>query len=100
MRMTASDAKPFDACKFIRDNKLKGKIFNYWTEGGFVAWGQDPDPNTGQTPLRLFMDGRAQAAYEPKAYQLWQNIMAGGYITAQRMKKAQVMRQKLTAEDY
>src|SRR4030042_7156699 len=29
MRMTASHAKPFDACKFLRDKKLKGKLFNY-----------------------------------------------------------------------
>ena len=78
MRMTASGVKPFYACKFIRENKLKGKMFNYWTEGGFIAWGQDPDPNTGRTPLQLFMDGRAQAAYEPKAYQIWSTIMSGG----------------------
>ena len=80
IRMTASHAKPFDACKFIRDNKLKGKMFNYWTEGGFIAWGQEPDPNTGRTPLQLFMDGRAQAAYETKVYQTWSNIMSGGPI--------------------
>ncbi|MFA5252076.1 MAG: hypothetical protein WC454_05785 [Phycisphaerae bacterium] len=78
MRMTASNVKPFDGCKFIRGNKLKGKMFNYWTEGGFIAWGQEPDPNTGRTPLQLFVDGRAQAAYEPKAYQAWSAIMAGG----------------------
>ncbi len=78
IRMTASDAKPFYACKFIRDNNLKGKMFNYWTEGGFIAWGQNPDPNTGKTPLQLFMDGRAQAAYDHKAYDLWANIMFGG----------------------
>lgn len=78
MRMTASGVKPFYACKFIKDNKLKGKMFNYWTEGGFIAWGQDPDPDTGRTPLQLFMDGRAQAAYEPKAYQVWSTIMSGG----------------------
>ncbi len=78
MRMTASNVKPFDACKFIRDNKLKGKMFNYWTEGGFIAWGQEPDPNTGRTPLQLFMDGRAQAAYEPKVYKVWSAIMSGG----------------------
>ncbi len=78
MRMTASNVKPFDACKFIKDNKLKGKMFNYWTEGGFIAWGQEPDPNTGRTPLQLFMDGRAQAAYEPRAYQIWSTIMSGG----------------------
>jgi hypothetical protein len=80
MRMTASNVKPFYACKFIRDNKLKGKMFNYWTEGGFIAWGQEPDPNTGQTPLQLFMDGRAQAAYEPRVYNIWAGIMAGGPI--------------------
>jgi hypothetical protein len=78
MRMTASDAKPFYACKFIRDNNIKGKIFNYWTEGGFIAYGQNPDPNTGRTPLQLFMDGRAQAAYEPTAYKMWSDIMSGG----------------------
>jgi hypothetical protein len=78
IRMTASHVKPFDACKFIRDNKLKGKMFNYWTEGGFIAWGQEPDPNTGRTPLQLFMDGRAQAAYEPIVYQIWSTIMSGG----------------------
>ncbi len=78
MRMTASDAKPFYALKFIKDNKIEGKMFNYWTEGGFIAWGQQPDPNTGKTPLQLFMDGRAQAAYEPDIYKLWSYIMAGG----------------------
>jgi hypothetical protein len=78
MRMTASDAKPFAACEFIRKNKLSGKMFNYWTEGGFIAWGQDPDPNTGRTPLQLFMDGRAQAAYDRKTFDLWTNIISGG----------------------
>ncbi|MBA7665532.1 hypothetical protein ES703_73606 [subsurface metagenome] len=78
MRMTASDAKPFYALKFIKDNKLKGKMFNYWTEGGIIAFGQEPDPNTGRTPLQLFMDGRAQAAYDRRAFDLWSNIMAGG----------------------
>jgi hypothetical protein len=85
IRMTASHVKPFDACKFIRDNKLKGKMFNYWTEGGFIAWGQEPDPNTGRTPLQLFMDGRAQAAYEPKVYQTWTTIMSGGPIVQRAM---------------
>ncbi|MFH1616763.1 MAG: hypothetical protein ABIG61_16985 [Planctomycetota bacterium] len=78
MRMTASHAKPFYAMNFIRDNKISGKMFNYWTEGGFIAWGQDPDPNTGKTPLQLFMDGRAQAAYNTDAYNRWQAIMMGG----------------------
>ena len=68
MRMTASYAKPFEACEFMRLNKLSGIMFNYWTEGGFIAWGQEPDPETGRTPLQLFMDGRAQAAYDVKVF--------------------------------
>ncbi len=80
MRMTASDAKPFYAVKFIKDNKLQGNMLNYWTEGGFIAWGQEPDPNTGRTPLQLFMDGRAQAAYDRKAFDVWTYIMAGGLL--------------------
>jgi len=96
MRMTASDAKPFWALQFIRMNKLKGKMFNYWTEGGFIAWGQDPDPETGKTPLQLFMDGRAQAAYEPKTYRLWSEIMFGGPI----VQITKTRRQKFTSAKY
>jgi hypothetical protein len=100
MRMTASDAKPFYAMKFVRDNKLSGKMFNYWTEGGFIAWGQDPDPNTGRTPLRLFMDGRAQAAYNREAFDLWSYIMSGGPVTYQILERTQVRGQEPTIEDY
>ena len=58
IRMTASREKPFDACQFINLNKMRGNMFNYWTEGGFIASAQQPDLNTGRTPLQLFMDGR------------------------------------------
>ncbi len=92
IRMTASDAKPFYALKFIKDNKLEGKMFNYWTEGGFIAWGQEPDPNTGRTPLQLFMDGRAQAAYDRQAYELWSTIISGGPV----VQRAKIMRGTLT----
>ncbi|MBN2456295.1 MAG: hypothetical protein JXB29_07160, partial [Sedimentisphaerales bacterium] len=96
MRMTNSDAKPFYACRFIKDNKLEGKVFNYWTEGGFIAYGQQPDPNTGKTPLQLFMDGRAQAAYNPAAFQVWSEIMAGGPV----FYNARIRGQKLSDADY
>jgi hypothetical protein len=102
MRLTASDAKPFCACKFIKDNKLKGKMFNYWTEGGFIAWGQEPDPNTGQTPLKLFMDGRAQAAYNVPTFNLWTSLMTGGPSAQIAGERARTMGQeiRLTADDY
>ena len=95
MRLTASYAKPFYAGQFIRENKLKGKMFNYWTEGGFIAWAQDPDPNTGKTPLQLFMDGRAQAAYKADDYRLWAGIMGGGPI----MRKIAIVGRSPTASE-
>ncbi|MHC4258812.1 MAG: hypothetical protein ACYSTF_00140, partial [Planctomycetota bacterium] len=96
MRMTASDAKPFWALRFINENKLEGNMFNYWTEGGFIGWGQDPDPETGKTRLQLFMDGRAQAAYVRDTYDLWSRIMFGGPIV-ERIKRR---RAKYTRQNY
>ncbi len=100
MRMTDSGQKPFYATKFIKDNKLQGNMLNYWTEGGFIAFGQEPDPNTGRTPLQLFMDGRAQAAYNREAFEEWSAIMAGGLITGQIAARAEARRQSVTGDDY
>lgn len=100
LRMTASDAKPFYAMKFVRDNKLEGNMFNYWTEGGFIAWGQDPDPNTGRTPLQLFMDGRAQAAYDRATFDAWTKTVAGGEVTLQILARIAAKGGSVTAEDY
>lgn len=100
MRMTASHVKPFYALKFIDENHLSGKMFNYWTEGGFIAYGQHPDPNTGKTPLQLFMDGRAQAAYEPKAFRRWQEIMAGTAAGDQIALAAKARGRGLTNREY
>jgi hypothetical protein len=96
MRMTASDAKPFSACEFIRRNKLSGNMFNYWTEGGFIAWGQEPDPQTGRIPLQLFMDGRAQAAYDVPTFDRWTDIMSGGPV----VRRALTTTGKMTSTDY
>ncbi|HBG27024.1 MAG: hypothetical protein A2Y10_04390 [Planctomycetes bacterium GWF2_41_51] len=96
MRMSASYAKPFKACQFVRDNEMKGTVFNYWTEGGFIAYGQIPDPNTGKTPLQLYMDGRAQAAYNTEAYQRWMYIMSGG----DPVRAAERAGRELTPSDY
>ncbi|MHC4702233.1 MAG: hypothetical protein ACYTFQ_16830 [Planctomycetota bacterium] len=100
MRMTASDAKPFYTLKFIKDNKLEGKMFNYWTEGGFIAWGQEPDPCTGKTPLQLFMDGRAQAAYDRAAFDEWSYLMAGGLVTHQILERIRTKGGQVTTDEY
>ena len=78
IRMTASNVKPFDVTQFMRENKFSGRMFNYWTEGGALAFGQQPDAGTGKTPLQLFMDGRAQAAYSHNKFDEWREIYGGG----------------------
>jgi len=83
MRMTASQQKPFEVCDFINANQLTGRIFNYWTEGGGLVFGQNPDPETGKTPLQHFMDGRAQAAFDHDTFKLWQHIFSGGSLAMQ-----------------
>ncbi|MFA5424335.1 MAG: hypothetical protein WC374_10820 [Phycisphaerae bacterium] len=101
MRMTASHAKPFYVMDFVKANNLSGKMFNYWTEGGFIAYGQTPDPNTGKTPLQLFMDGRAQAAYQPEAFKRWQKIMTGTRVGEKITTEANARGQRnLTAKEY
>jgi hypothetical protein len=75
-------------------------MFNYWTEGGFIAWGQESDPETGRTPLQLFMDGRAQAAYNREAFDLWSHVMAGGRITYEIVEGSKARNQPITAADY
>jgi hypothetical protein len=104
MRMTASDAKPFYATKFMKMNHLKGKMFNYWTEGGAIAFGQEPDPNTGKTPLQLFMDGRAQAAYDRRTFDLWTAITSGGPTVQAAARQAMALGKSLdamlTVDDY
>jgi hypothetical protein len=95
MRMTASNVKPTDIGRFVRENKISGRMFNYWTEGGAIAFAQEPDPETGRTPLRLFMDGRAQAAYDHDKFQLWNYIKAGGPVS----QNARLAKRKLTTDD-
>lgn len=73
MRMTVSDMKPIRASQFITDNHLEGKMLNYWTEGGFIALAQEPLAG-GQLPLKLYIDGRAQAAYDIDALKRWFEI--------------------------
>ncbi len=94
MRMTASNLKPIQACEFLKHNTISGKVFNYWTEGGAVALGQEPDEKTGHIPLKLFMDGRAQAAYNHDKFRLWQDIFSGGQIAQQARFKGK----KITKE--
>jgi len=63
-RMSQITAQPVRAIKFFDANDIKGIVFNEWTQGGFVAFGQKKlDETSGETACKLYIDGRAQAAY-------------------------------------
>lgn len=79
-RILSSFVQPFDACTFIKQNKVCGKMFNVWTEGGFIAWNQDPRPYTGKIPLQVFIDGRAQASYSDYAFKDFEDILRCGPV--------------------
>ncbi|MGE4285387.1 MAG: hypothetical protein AB7F23_02090 [Phycisphaerae bacterium] len=97
MRMTVSHAKPFEACQFIRENQLSGNMLNFWTEGGFIAFTQDCDEKTGAIPLKLYMDGRAQAAYDIEMFDSYTNdVMSGGKSYMQILANARAQRKQVT----
>ena len=75
-RMVRVQDQPVDAMKFLADNNITGVVFNGWTHGGFVAFSQPPHPDTGQPPCKVFMDGRAQAAYAIDQFNYWNHLKA------------------------
>jgi hypothetical protein len=46
------------------------------------------------------MDGRAQAAYDRDAFDVWTTIMSGGLITGQISARAEARRQSISSDDY
>ncbi len=70
-KMAGVKDQPVRAIKFFDLNNIKGTVFNEWTNGGFVAFGQRPQPENGEPLCKVLMDGRAQAAYQVKHFQHW-----------------------------
>ena len=62
-RMVGIDDQPDLAMPFFDLNGLEGTVLNEWTNGGFVPFFQTPIPQTGEPPCKVYIDGRAQAAY-------------------------------------
>ncbi len=73
-RMVGINAQPVRAGEFLNLNEVKGVVLNEWANGGYVAWCQTPDKTTGRPPCKVYMDGRAQAAYRLEHFQRWQRI--------------------------
>ena len=76
-RMTHTHLRPWGACAFLAANDVHGRMWNYWDEGGFLASCQQPDPATGAPPVAIFIDGRAQAAYDVTALASYLDLLNG-----------------------
>lgn len=59
--MTVDYSFPRSSCEFLKINKIKGKLLNYYNWGGYIYWNLFPD-NPG------FIDGRAHGVYDEKLY--------------------------------
>jgi len=68
-RMVGIEDQPVELMGFFNKYHVRGVVFNEWSQGGFVAFHQGPDRQTGEPPCRLYIDGRAQAAYHLEHYQ-------------------------------
>lgn len=75
-RIVGVFTQPTQACTFLRENRIRGRLFNAWTQGGFIAWSQKPESISGRTPLQVIIDGRAQAAYGDTSYTDYWDIVS------------------------
>ncbi|MBN2063549.1 MAG: hypothetical protein JW745_02020 [Sedimentisphaerales bacterium] len=71
-RMVGILDQPVLAGEFFDANKVRGVVLNEWTNGGYISWTQTPDQQTGRPACKVYIDGRAQAAYRLSHFQKWQ----------------------------
>ncbi len=60
------------AMTFVNANNISGVVFGEWTNGGYIPFAQKL--NDGKPPLKVFIDGRAQAAYDIRHYKIYHEI--------------------------
>jgi hypothetical protein len=77
-RLTYGYREAYGTCAFLAANRVRGRMWNFWVDGGFFAWCQQPDPATGAIPVRIFIDGRAQANYDVDVMQSYDLLGEGG----------------------
>jgi hypothetical protein len=60
-RLMRTDEEPLDAIRYLIGTGASGRLFTHWTWGGRLLFA-DPMEN-GSARYRIYIDGRAQAAY-------------------------------------
>ncbi len=74
-RMVGVTSQPIGVVQFLNANRIEGLILNQWSDGGYIALHQPVDPQTGETPCQVFIDGRCQNAYDIQHYRNYRRIM-------------------------
>jgi hypothetical protein len=77
-RLAYRHLRPAGACAFLAANHVSGRIWNFWEEGGYLAYCQEPDAATGANPVLVTIDARAQGAYPVTAFRRYLQIRDGG----------------------
>jgi hypothetical protein len=77
-RMTGSFAFPEGVCAFLAANRVSGRLWVPWDAAGYVLWRQTPDAATGQPPVQVLIDGRAQDVFTTTQFQTYLDLAAGG----------------------
>jgi hypothetical protein len=77
-RLAYRHLRPAGLCAFLAANHVSGRIWNFWEEGGYLAYCQEPDAATGANPVLVTIDARAQGAYPVTAFRRYLQIRDGG----------------------
>ena len=77
-RTLRAAGQPWDACRFVVDNGVRGRMWTFWDGGGFWAGCQPGEPATGAVAAKVYIDGRAGEAYDGAVYRTYTLIEAGG----------------------
>ena len=59
--------------RFINENAIKGTVMSEWHDAGYICYSQGFDSN-GRQRLKVFMDVRAQTAYDEEHFEFWEYI--------------------------
>lgn len=74
----AENLQPIDACKFIKENKIKGRMFNSYDFGAYLIYALYPEH-------KVFMDGRVDTYGEDFYVNEYQVFINGGPQEAARL---------------
>lgn len=77
-RVLDRSSRPWGPCRFLALNGVRGRLWTFYEDAGFWNWCQQREPTDGRTPLQVFIDPRAQRAFDVSVFLSYHNIADGG----------------------